>query len=120
MKKDQAGKNQSRAKEILPSSKWEEQYQLAEDAKLSPEWSGFAGITIAYNTKTEAEVDEVMTEVKGLGAEIVKAPEKVFWGGYSGYFKDLDGHLFEVAYSPFAEFDDLDQLVMQLILILVN
>ncbi|GLR19948.1 VOC family protein [Portibacter lacus] len=85
---------------------------LAEDAKLSPEGSGFAGITIAYNTKTEAEVDEVMKEVKGLGAEIVKAPEKVFWGGYSGYFKDLDGHLFEVAYSPFAEFDDLDQLVM--------
>jgi len=50
--------------------------------------------------------------VSDLGAEIVKPGQKVFWGGYSGYFRDLDGHLFEVAYNPFVKFDENDNLIL--------
>ncbi|WP_423912028.1 VOC family protein [Capnocytophaga gingivalis] len=58
----------------------------------------------------EAEVDAVLSKVSELGATIVKPAQKVFWGGYSGYFKDLEGYLFEVAYNPFWEFDENDNL----------
>lgn len=78
---------------------------LADDVKIDANGSGFSGITLAHNTRSEAEVDEVLAKVASLGAVIVKPAEKVFWGGYSGYFQDLDGHLFEVAYNPFAEMD---------------
>lgn len=83
---------------------------LAEDAGISEEGSGFSGITLAYNAKSENEVDEVIAKVESLGAVIVKRPQKVFWGGYSSYFRDPDGHLFEVAFNPFFEFDDRDIL----------
>ncbi len=79
---------------------------LAEDVGTGPEGSGFSGITLAHNTKSEKEVDEVMALVASLGARVIKPPQKVFWGGYSGYFRDPDGHLFEVAHNPFSEFDD--------------
>ena len=85
---------------------------LAEDATVSPEGEGFRGTAIAYNTKSEAEVEEVLREVAACGATIVKPAQKVFWGGYSGYFADPDGHLFEIAYNPFVEFDDQDNLIM--------
>ena len=85
--------------------------ELAEDAQVPSQGHGFSGITIAYNAKSESEVDTVLKEVSALGAEIVKPAQKVYWGGYSGYFKDLDGHLFEVAYNPFAAFDEQDNLV---------
>lgn len=78
---------------------------LAADATISSEGSGFSGITLAYNAYSETEVDEVLKEVAQWGASIVKPAQKVFWGGYSGYFKDLDGHLFEVAYNPFWKLD---------------
>ena len=86
--------------------------KLAEDVEVSPEGSGFSGITLAYNAKSASEVDEVMKRVEELGATIVKPAQKVFWGGYSGYFKDRDGHLFEVAHNPFVEFDAQDNLMM--------
>lgn len=65
----------------------------------------FAGLTIAYNARDEAEVDAVMAEAEKAGAVIQKPAEKVFWGGYSGYFRDPDGHAWEVAYNPFWELD---------------
>lgn len=83
---------------------------LAEDATLSPTGSGFSGLTISYNAKSEKEVDEVLDKIKKLGATIIKPAQKVYWGGYSGYFKDLDGHLFEVAYNPFWELDENDNI----------
>ncbi len=83
---------------------------LAEDAGISPVGDGFKGITLAYNAKSENEVDEIIKTVEQLGATIVKRPQKVFWGGYSSYFKDLDGYLFEVAYNPYFEFDENDNL----------
>jgi predicted lactoylglutathione lyase len=83
---------------------------LAEDAHVKPEGNGFSGITISYNAKSEQEVDDVLKEVEKLGATIIKPAQKVFWGGYSGYFKDLDGHIFEVAHNPFWEFDENDNV----------
>jgi hypothetical protein len=86
--------------------------KLAEDAHVSPTGSGFSGITLAYNTKSQAEVDEVLQAVEKLGATIIKKAENVFWGGYSGYFADPDGHLWEVAWNPFFEFDEADNLIL--------
>lgn len=86
--------------------------KLAEDVTIDTEGSGFSGVTIAYNAKSEGEVDEVLQKVEKLGATIVKKAQKVFWGGYSGYFRDPDGHLFEVAYNPFVEFDEMDNLMV--------
>ena len=86
--------------------------KLAEDAKISSEGVGFSGITLAYNAKEQLEVDEVLKKVESLGATIIKKAEKVFWGGYSGYFADFDGHLWEVAWNPFFEFDESDNLVL--------
>jgi catechol 2,3-dioxygenase-like lactoylglutathione lyase family enzyme len=79
---------------------------LLEDAEVGESDTDFAGMTLAYNAKDEDEVDAVLLEVRKLGATIVKPAQKTFWGGYSGYFKDPDGHLFEVAYNPFWTLDD--------------
>jgi hypothetical protein len=86
--------------------------KLAEDAQVSQTGSGFSGITLAYNAKSQAEVDEVLQTVENLGATIVKRAEPVFWGGYSGYFADPDGHLWEVAWNPFFGFDEADNLIL--------
>lgn len=85
---------------------------LAEDITINDDGKGFAGITLAINTKSENETDDIFTLVQSLGATILKPAQKVFWGGYSGYFKDLDGHIFEVAFNPFVQFDDNDNLIM--------
>jgi uncharacterized protein len=76
--------------------------KLAEDAKIPVERSGHSTITIAYNVNSETEVNETLEEVQKAGGKLIKAAEKVFWGGYSGYFSDPDGNLWEVAYNPFA------------------
>lgn len=73
---------------------------LAEDAKVSPDGGGFEGFTLAHNVHSESEVDEVFSQAIRAGGVAVKEPQRVFWGGYSGYFKDPDGHLWEVAYNP--------------------
>ncbi|MEM9927999.1 MAG: VOC family protein [Cyanobacteria bacterium P01_D01_bin.50] len=86
--------------------------KLAEDLKINSDGSGFSGITLAYNANVEVEVDEVLKKVESLGATMVKKAEKVFWGGYSGYFADFDGHLWEVAWNPFFKFDESDNLVL--------
>lgn len=86
--------------------------ELEADTTLKYQPSQFAGITISYNAKSEKEVDDIMKKVEGLNATVVKPAQKVYWGGYSGYFKDLDGYLFEVAYNPFWELDQNDNLVL--------
>ena len=73
---------------------------LAEDATVPAEGGGFAAFALAHNVESESEVDEIVAQAVAAGAELVKQPQKVFWGGYSGYFKDLDGHLWEVAHNP--------------------
>lgn len=74
---------------------------LAADAGVSAEGAGFNAFAIAHNVHSEQEVDAVMNQALEAGAELVKRPQKVFWGGYSGYFKDPDGHLWEIAHNPF-------------------
>ena len=73
---------------------------LADDAQVSPEGEGFAGFSLAHNVGSEAEVDAVIAQAVAAGATLVKPAQNVFWGGYSGYFKDPDGHLWEVAHNP--------------------
>lgn len=72
---------------------------LAEDAH-HPVDGRFSGVTIAINQRTEADVDAVLAEAHAAGATILKPAERVFWGGYSGYFADPDGHVWEVALNP--------------------
>ena len=74
---------------------------LAEDATVPAEGHGFESFTLAHNVGSEQEVNDLMEQVIQAGATLVKKPQKVFWGGYSGYFKDPDGHLWEIAYNPF-------------------
>lgn len=83
---------------------------LAEDAHVSPEGSGFSGIALAQNVGSPEEVDAVLAQASQHGGRLVKAGEKVFWGGYSGYFADPDGHLFEVAHNPFWPLDERGQV----------
>lgn len=73
---------------------------LADDAGLSPEGSGFRGVTLSWNLPSVAEVDTAMIRFVAAGGSLVKAPEAVFWGGYSGYASDPDGHLWEIAHNP--------------------
>lgn len=86
--------------------------ELEKDTTLSHQQTAFSGMTISYNATSEEEVDAVMHEAERLGATVVKPAQKVFWGGYSGYFKDLDGYVFEVAYNPFWKIDNEGNLVM--------
>ena len=86
--------------------------ELADDTTLKYQPAEFSGMTISYNAKSEKEVDEILNQVEKLGAKIIKPAQKVFWGGYSGYFKDLDGHLFEVAFNPHWKLDDKDNLIL--------
>lgn len=79
---------------------------LAEDAGVAEDGSGFRAVTLAHNLGSEAEVDAAYAHALACGATAVKKPEKVFWGGYSGYFADPDGHLWELAFNPFMENDE--------------
>ena len=73
---------------------------LAKDATVPADGYGFESFSLAHNVHSEAAVDEVINQAVSAGAVLVKKPQKVFWGGYSGYFKDPDGHLWEVAHNP--------------------
>lgn len=74
---------------------------LAEDATVEDKGvPDFRGVSLAYIGRDKAEVDAVLAEAEAAGAKIIKHAEDVFWGGYSGYFADPDGHLWEVAWNP--------------------
>ncbi|MBP2296644.1 VOC family protein [Azospirillum rugosum] len=75
---------------------------LAEDAHLAEAGptSGFGGITLAHNLRSREEVDALMARAAHAGARILKPAQEVFWGGYSGYFADPDGHPWEVCWNP--------------------
>jgi catechol 2,3-dioxygenase-like lactoylglutathione lyase family enzyme len=78
---------------------------LAEDAHLADSMPGFSGVSLAHNVGSEAEVDGVLAEAVKAGAKVLKPGQRVFWGGYSGYFADPDGHLWEVAHNPYFPFN---------------
>ena len=72
----------------------------------------FPGIGLAYNTREKSEVIEVLKLAESCGGKIEKLPEETFWGGYSGYFSDPDGHLWEVAWAESWEFNKDGSLVL--------
>ncbi len=74
---------------------------LAEDANVPPAGSGFAGFTLAHNVDSEAAVLALLDEAVAAGATLVRPADKVFWGGFRGYFADPDGFLWEACYNPF-------------------
>src|SRR5688572_7604743 len=80
--------------------------QLALDAGLSPEGQGFAGISLAHNTRSREEVDALLQLAQDSGGALVRPAAETAWGGYVGYFADPDGHLWEVAWNPGFPFDE--------------
>ncbi|QGT77989.1 VOC family protein [Guyparkeria halophila] len=78
---------------------------LAADAGVPSQGSGFAGFSLAHNVRRRDEVDHVLAEAERAGGRIVKPAQETFWGGYSGYVADPDGHLWEVAHNPFWAMD---------------
>ncbi|MCK6265705.1 VOC family protein [Vibrio sp. ZSDE26] len=72
----------------------------------------FSGVTLAHNTRRKEEVDEILQKAVSLGSTLEKPAQDVFWGGYSGYFSDPDGHLWEIAYADFWQFKDDGSLVI--------
>jgi len=79
--------------------------ELAADARLAPEGQGFSGVALAHNVREREDVDRVLAEAAAAGARLLKPAEEAFWGGYSGYFADPDGHAWEVAWNPFMPLD---------------
>ncbi len=88
--------------------------ELAQDATVDAEASipAFRGVTVAINLESESAVDEAFEQVRAAGGRIVKPPQRVFWGGYSGYFADPDGHLWEIAHNPGFTLDHAGNLVL--------
>jgi catechol 2,3-dioxygenase-like lactoylglutathione lyase family enzyme len=78
---------------------------LAEDAAVSSAGSGFSGFTLAHNMPSEGAVIATLEEAVAAGAKLVRTADKVFWGGFRGYFADPDGFLWEVCFNPFVELD---------------
>ena len=74
--------------------------ELAKDVNIAPDGSGFKGISLAYNTRNRAEVDSILEDAEAAGAKLLKPAREAVWGGYSGYFSDPDGFLWEVAWNP--------------------
>jgi predicted lactoylglutathione lyase len=73
--------------------------RLAEDSAVT-DGGGWGGVTLAYNTRSTDEVDEVIEQARSAGATIGREPGETFWGGYSAVFIDPDGHPWEVAHNP--------------------
>lgn len=79
---------------------------LAKDAGVPADGGGFRGIALAHNVRSREDVDATLAEAEAAGATIIKPAEEAFWGGYSGYFADPDGFLWEVAWNPGFALDD--------------
>lgn len=82
------------------------QESLADDAGVEADGKGFRGFSLAYNVHSEQEVDALVSALEAKGVRVLKQPEKVFWGGYSGYIADPDENLWEIAYNPFMAMDE--------------
>ena len=77
-----------------------ERKNLAWDSNLKLQPESATEFSMGYFVNSEKEVDVIMEEAKKAGAKITKAAQKAFWGGYHGYFQDIDGHLWEIGYNP--------------------
>lgn len=85
---------------------------LAEDAGVEDDGSGFRGFSLAINFASKSDVDNALGFAETCGGSIVQPAREVFWGGYSGYFSDPDGHLWEFAYNPGMELDNKGQMTL--------
>ena len=87
---------------------------LAEDANTEPPkiFAGFRGVTLACLLESPAAVDTAFAQLRKLGAEIVKEPQDMYWGGYAGYFIDPEENYWEVAFNPFVTFDKRGGLII--------
>jgi len=86
--------------------------KLAEDISLEVPVirSGFSGVTLAHNARSKDEVAAIIKRAESAGARVLKEPQETFWGGFSGYFADLDGYYWEVAWGPIFEFTENGEL----------
>jgi catechol 2,3-dioxygenase-like lactoylglutathione lyase family enzyme len=80
--------------------------EMVADARVEDKGSGFGGMALAYNADSPLEVDKLIAAFVAAGARLLKEPDKTFWGGYSGYVADPDGHIWEIAHNPFWELDE--------------
>ena len=80
--------------------------KLAEDIApdIATAGRGFSGITLAHNARSREEVMAMVERARSAGARVVKEPQETFWGGFSGYFADLDGYHWEIAWGPMFDF----------------
>ena len=88
---------------------------MAKDMTLAAGDGGgdaYQGFALAHNARSIEEVDAIFSRLKDKGARIVTPPRKVFWGGYSGYFSDPDGHMWEVAYNPYWTVEEDGRITM--------
>ena len=85
---------------------------LAVDARVPDTPPGFAGISLAQNFSTPAEVDDAFAEAVAAGGKPLKPPGPVFWGGHTAYFADPDGFAWEFAHNPFFALNASGQLVL--------
>ena len=85
---------------------------LAADAAIADSRPGFSGVTLAQNLDSPRAVDDAYARALAAGATALKRPETAFWGGYSGYFSDPDGHIWELAHNPFFPLDADRNLVL--------
>lgn len=80
--------------------------ELSEDIGSELNTQPYLGVTLAQNLSSERAVDQVFTRIRAAGGVIIKEPARTSWGGYSGYFTDPEGHLWEIAYNPQFEYDN--------------
>lgn len=85
---------------------------LFRDAGIEDKGACFSGITLAYNTRSELDVDKLAAAFVGAGGHLLKPPHKVFWGGYIAYAADPEGHVWEIAYNPAWDLDEAGGLLL--------
>ena len=83
---------------LFPHGELANEIQGQEDNREGSEYKGF---TLAHNARSKGEVDQIFVRLMDNGGTITKMPEETLWGGYSGYFADLDGNSWEIAYKPY-------------------
>jgi catechol 2,3-dioxygenase-like lactoylglutathione lyase family enzyme len=74
--------------------------KVAEDAAVPDDGATFGGIVLAHNVRSREEVDQIVADAETAGAAVTKRPEETFYGGYAGFFRDPDGHVWEIAHNP--------------------
>ncbi len=87
--------------------------KLAADAGIESEHDcSFGGIALAYNVRSTEEVDRIVSDAASAGAIVTRSPSTTFYGGYAGWFRDPDGHLWEIAWNPGFPLDDAGNLTL--------